>query len=236
MIITTRMPARGTRATPSATLGRHGSASATKPSKRKAKSRWIVRQRADPRRRPAPRPARAGRRGQRAAITAAARGARCAASRRQRSAIASGAPFAATISRRRAGARQACDNGQELARERISRSSAQSRCEVLRAGRQRLRRSSTIARSIGSNGSAGRRATANSSSSWKLRGQRVAPAAVQALAGRPTGAHRHAVLGERAGLVDAQHGGRAERLDRRHAPRQHVVARDAPGARARGTP
>ena len=36
--------------------------------------------------------------------------------------------------------------------------------------------------------------------------------------------------GERAGLVDAQDGGRAQRLDRRHAAREHVAARDPPRA------
>jgi hypothetical protein len=40
----------------------------------------------------------------------------------------------------------------------------------------------------------------------------------------------HAVLGERAGLVGAQHGCRAERFDGRGAPREHARARDAPGA------
>jgi len=42
--------------------------------------------------------------------------------------------------------------------------------------------------------------------------------------------HRHAVLGQRAGLVGGQHGGRAERLDHRGAPRQHALARQPPGA------
>ena len=40
----------------------------------------------------------------------------------------------------------------------------------------------------------------------------------------------HAVLGQRAGLVDAQHGGRAERLDRRHATSEDAAAGDPPGA------
>ena len=42
--------------------------------------------------------------------------------------------------------------------------------------------------------------------------------------------HRHAVFGERAGLVGAQHGGRAQRLDGGGAPGQHSGVRDAPGA------
>ena len=40
----------------------------------------------------------------------------------------------------------------------------------------------------------------------------------------------HAVLGERAGLVDAQHGGRAKGLDDSRAPRQHLDARETPRA------
>ena len=40
----------------------------------------------------------------------------------------------------------------------------------------------------------------------------------------------HAVLGESAGLVHGQHGGGAQRLDRRHAAGQHVVFRKTPGA------
>ena len=42
--------------------------------------------------------------------------------------------------------------------------------------------------------------------------------------------HRHLVQRQRARLVDAQHGGRPERLERRHAPGQHALLRDAPGA------
>ena len=41
---------------------------------------------------------------------------------------------------------------------------------------------------------------------------------------------RHPVLGERAGLVGAEHGDRAQGLDRGRAPGQHAVAGDAPGA------
>src|SRR5215469_7304954 len=41
---------------------------------------------------------------------------------------------------------------------------------------------------------------------------------------------RHAVLGKRAGLVGAEHGGRAKCLDRRYAPGQDTGAGDAPGA------
>jgi hypothetical protein len=48
--------------------------------------------------------------------------------------------------------------------------------------------------------------------------------------GRREACDGHAVLGECAGLVDAQHRGRAKRLDRRNAPREHVAARNAPCA------
>ena len=41
---------------------------------------------------------------------------------------------------------------------------------------------------------------------------------------------RHPVFGEGAGLVGAQHGGRAQRLDRRRAPRQHARQRNSPRA------
>ena len=84
--------------------------------------------------------------------------------------------------------------------------------------------SSRNARSIGSNGSqlAGR--AADSTSSARL-GQ---------LAARRVGAAPRATAmrfsRERAGLVDAEHGRRAERLDRRHAPREHPLPRDPPRA------
>ena len=41
---------------------------------------------------------------------------------------------------------------------------------------------------------------------------------------------RHPVLGEGAGLVGAQHGGGAQRFDRRRAPRQHARQRNSPRA------
>ena len=41
---------------------------------------------------------------------------------------------------------------------------------------------------------------------------------------------RHPVFGEGAGLVGAQHGGRAQRLDRRRAPRQDARQRNSPRA------
>ena len=40
----------------------------------------------------------------------------------------------------------------------------------------------------------------------------------------------HAVQGQRAGLVHAQHGGRAQRLDGRHAAGEHMLLGNAPGA------
>ncbi len=43
-------------------------------------------------------------------------------------------------------------------------------------------------------------------------------------------AHRHAVLGERARLVDTEHGRRAQAFDRGEATGQDVLARDPPGA------
>ena len=73
----------------------------------------------------------------------------------------------------------------------------------------------TIARSMGSKGSSS---------------QASAAASTRATRPRRYVRERHPVLGERAGLVHAQHRRRAERFDRRHAPREHAVARDAPGA------
>ena len=45
--------------------------------------------------------------------------------------------------------------------------------------------------------------------------------------------HGHAVLGQGAGLVRAQHGGGAQCLDRVDAPRQHALTRQPPGAERR---
>jgi len=45
--------------------------------------------------------------------------------------------------------------------------------------------------------------------------------------------HRHAVLGQRAGLVAAQHGGGAQRFDGVDTPRQHAFARQASGPERR---
>jgi hypothetical protein len=42
--------------------------------------------------------------------------------------------------------------------------------------------------------------------------------------------HCHAVLCERAGFVDAQDGRRTQGLDGRHATRQNMMLRDAPGS------
>lgn len=47
---------------------------------------------------------------------------------------------------------------------------------------------------------------------------------------RPDPGHLHAVLGQGAGLVDAEHSGSAERLDDGAAARQHPVSGQAPGA------
>ena len=41
--------------------------------------------------------------------------------------------------------------------------------------------------------------------------------------------HRHAVLGERAGLVDRQHSGTTQTFDRRRPARQHADAGQAQG-------
>ncbi len=46
----------------------------------------------------------------------------------------------------------------------------------------------------------------------------------------PERGHAHAILGERAGLVDAQQGGGAEGFDHRGSAHQHLVLRQPPGA------
>ena len=85
--------------------------------------------------------------------------------------------------------------------------------------------------SIGSNGSGALASRPNSPSVVELRRHCRAVLRAEDVAVRqPQLGDRHAVLGQRAGLVGAQHGGRAQRLDRGGAPRQHARPRDAPRA------
>ena len=64
-------------------------------------------------------------------------------------------------------------------------------------------------------------------------GQGRAVGRIAARAGAPHPAQCHPVFGQGAGLVDAQHRGRAEDFDRGKAPRQHMAAREPPGADGR---
>jgi hypothetical protein len=92
--------------------------------------------------------------------------------------------------------------------------------------------------SIGSKGSTTLARIATSTSVWKGLGQRPSGTACQGEPIRQADTaggqvrHRHAVLGERAGLVAAQHGGGAERLDGVDAPGEHALLRQP--ARAEG--
>ena len=80
--------------------------------------------------------------------------------------------------------------------------------------------------SIGSNGSGALASTAALHKPELRLGQgSSALAESQRLARRAQLSDRHAVLGERAGLVGAQNGRRAQRLDRRRAAREHARAR-----------
>ncbi len=92
--------------------------------------------------------------------------------------------------------------------------------------------SSRRAFSIGSNGSFLLARMPNSTSRWKSSGSGVSCGSlgVEGLAVGEELADRHAVLGQRAGLVHAQHRGGPERLDGRDAAGQHPLLRDAPGA------
>ena len=84
---------------------------------------------------------------------------------------------------------------------------------------------------MGSNGSFLLARIPYSTSSWNLSEQFAPPGRhVVALCRRKEGGDRHPVQGEGAGLVHAEHGGRAQGLDRRHAPGQNLVLRDAPRA------
>ena len=151
---------------------------------------------------------------------------RAPASRWHRSAIASGAPLAAidvVVARpatsRRATSRAAPATAGTRAPASSPRGGARSRPGTRR--RARLK-----AFSIGSNGSRWLARIAYSTSSWKVLGQRAAPRRRRRSDSPPARRARAppSVQRQRAGLVHAQHGGRAERLDRRHAARQHAAA------------
>ena len=158
----------------------------------------------------------------------------CAASRWHRSTMASGAPLAAIILRAPVGRLPDARHGQHLARQRVVVDQRPVGVQVLGVGQQALRRRRRWPTPSGRRRGGG----------WPARrtpARRAAPpAAAPAPALRrvvcrrfgPQRAHRHAVGGQRAGLVDAQHGGGAQQFDGRDAARQHLLARQPPGAQA----
>ena len=159
--------------------------------------------------------------------------------------MASGAPLAATTQsppRRRA---RRATSPAAAATSGYSRSERQSACRCSVPASAPLAERRAGRGPSGRTGRAGRpaprtpaaRGTASGSGAPAL------PSTSLRLLGVDQAAHRHAVLGQRAGLVDAQHGGRAQRLDGRRRARQHLDARDAarrpaPGRRSAppGTP
>ena len=75
----------------------------------------------------------------------------------------------------------------------------------------------------------GWRGSRTRASSWNASGRGASCPAMQ-LNSAPSAQIRrdgHPVLGERAGLVHAEHGGRAQGLDRRHPPGEDVLPGDA---------
>ena len=149
----------------------------------------------------------------------------CAAARcrRQghRSATASGAPLHATM-RSPPSARQTWVTACTRARAGTRAGVRQRGC-IVEPARRLMQRALHRVERVRRTGERGR-----SSSSVAQRG--VSCVAGPRVRRRDQFGHRHPVLGQRAGLVGAQHRDRAQRLDRRRAPHQRLVPRHAPRA------
>ncbi len=151
------------------------------------------------------------------------------AERWQRSAIASGAPFAAMTCSLLSGERQTRDIARSSRESGYSRRSSQSRwrCSVPASVRSP---SSRIAFSIGSKGSSGLARIANSTSSWKASGSRV-PAGSTARVSSPTARSATVIRFIVSVPVLSTQSAVAEPSvsTAGHAAGQDVVLRDAPG-------
>ena len=189
--------------------------------------------RADRRIRRAPRPARAGLRGQGRPPAPRCRE-RVAASSPHSCAIASGAPLVAITAGAGACAAQTCVIASSCAVSGYSCTKvrpAAGACRQRRLAQSMQRDFHRIERPLLATPgppSPASPAPPTRSDAASIAHRRVKP--TQARCGRET-LHRHAVLGQRAGLVDAQYRRGAERFDHVDAPRQHVALRNAPGAR-----
>ena len=117
------------------------------------------------------------------------------------------------------------DEGEKLGTERIG----PERAQALSRLRRKRAASSRTARSIGSTGrTAEASAATRSECAASAVGQPRAPSTPDA-AVAPDRGEGHPVFGQRAGLVDAQEGGRPERLDHGGAAHQHLVPGEAEG-------
>ena len=149
----------------------------------------------------------------------------------QRSAIASGAPLAAMTCSLRSGERQTRDIARSSRESGYSRRSSQSRWRCSVPASVRVAQLHASPSPSGRTGRRGWRGSRTRRARGSPPGAEVPPGST-ARTSSPTASvgDRHPVHRQRAGLVDAERGRRAERLDGGHPAGQDLVLREPPRA------